>query len=81
MIIFESLLTTFEPSFIFEAARAVVKINSSLKPNHHCEVNDNFGLFIFLDLAPIFWAHVFLESDGMQKILHMLKEWSKITQI
>jgi hypothetical protein len=31
MIIFESLLTTFEASFIFEAAGAVAKIGSRLK--------------------------------------------------
>jgi hypothetical protein len=35
MIIFESTLTTFEASFIFEAAGAVSKIGSSLKSNHH----------------------------------------------
>jgi hypothetical protein len=34
IIIFESLLTTFEWRVIFEVAEAVVKIGSSLKPNH-----------------------------------------------
>ncbi len=32
---FKSILTTFEASFIFEAARAVAKIVSSLNSNHH----------------------------------------------
>ena len=35
MIILESLLTTYEASVTYEAAEAVVKISSSLKPNHH----------------------------------------------
>ena len=35
MIIFESILTTFEPSVIFEAAGAALEIGSSLKPIHH----------------------------------------------
>jgi len=33
MIIFESILTSFESSVIFEAAGAEVKIGSNLKPN------------------------------------------------
>jgi len=33
MIIFESLLTTFEVSVIFEAPETVSKIGLSLKPN------------------------------------------------
>jgi len=36
MIIFKSLLTTFELSVIFKAAGA--KVGSSLKPNHHNQV-------------------------------------------
>ena len=32
---FESPLTTFEAIVTFEAARAVVEFDSSLKPNHH----------------------------------------------
>jgi len=35
MIIFESILTTFKPSIVLEAAVAVVQIGLSLKPNHH----------------------------------------------
>jgi hypothetical protein len=36
MIIFESILTTFEVSIIFfEAAGGVTKVGSSLKLNHH----------------------------------------------
>ncbi len=38
MIIFESTLTTFEASSIFEAAEAVAKIGSSLKSNHHKQI-------------------------------------------
>ena len=38
MIIYESLLTTSEASIIFEAARAVAKIGSSLNPNHHNKI-------------------------------------------
>ncbi len=38
MIIFESTLTTFEASIIFEAAGAVSKIDSSLKSNHHWQI-------------------------------------------
>ena len=37
MIIFKSILTTFEASIIFKAAGAVVEIDSSLKPNHRYE--------------------------------------------
>jgi hypothetical protein len=36
MIIFESNLTTFKLGF--EAARAVVKIGLSLRPNHYKEI-------------------------------------------
>ncbi len=39
MIIFESTLTTFEASFSFEAAGAVLKIGSSLKLHHHWQIN------------------------------------------
>jgi len=35
MIILESFLITFEAWIILEAAEAVVKIGSSLKPNHN----------------------------------------------
>ncbi len=35
MIIFVSILTTFDLSNVFEVAGAVVKIGSSLKPNHY----------------------------------------------
>ena len=38
MIIFESLLTTFEASYILEAAGGVVKIGKSLKSNQHNQV-------------------------------------------
>ena len=42
MIIFESLMTTFESSVIFEAPEAVLyavsEIGSSLKPNHQNQV-------------------------------------------
>jgi hypothetical protein len=38
MIIFESILTTFEASFIFEAAGAVAKIDSSLILNHYKQI-------------------------------------------
>jgi hypothetical protein len=38
MIIFDLTLTTFEASFIFEAAGAVSKIGSSLKSNHHWQI-------------------------------------------
>ena len=38
MIIFESLLTTFEVSVIFEADGAVAKISSNLKPNQYKQV-------------------------------------------
>jgi len=38
MIIFESLLTTFEVSFIFEAAGTVVKVGLSLKPDHSNQI-------------------------------------------
>ena len=38
MTIFESLLTTFEASTIFEAAGAVVEISSSLQSLSHNEV-------------------------------------------
>jgi hypothetical protein len=34
IIIFELLKTTFKANYIFEAVGAVVKIGSSLKPNH-----------------------------------------------
>jgi len=34
MIIFESILTTFEPSVVFETSGAIVKFGSSLEPNH-----------------------------------------------
>ena len=37
MIIFESILTTFEASIIFKAAGAVEKIGSYLKPNHYMQ--------------------------------------------
>ena len=40
MIIFESLLTTFEARSLFEAAGVVSKIDMSLKPNYHSQ--DNF---------------------------------------
>jgi hypothetical protein len=39
MIIFESILTTFIVSIIFEAAEAVAKIGLSLKSNHHKQVH------------------------------------------
>ena len=35
MIIFESILTTFKANKNFDAAGAVAKIGSSLKPNDH----------------------------------------------
>ncbi len=35
MIIFGSISTTFDLSFVFEAAGAVSKIGSSLKSNHY----------------------------------------------
>jgi len=35
MIIFESLMTTFETNFIFEASGAVLKLAISLKPNYY----------------------------------------------
>jgi len=35
MIIFEPILTTFDASNLFKAAGTTVKINSSLKTNHH----------------------------------------------
>jgi len=38
IIIFESLLTPFEASIIFEADMAVAKIGSSLNSNHHSKV-------------------------------------------
>ena len=38
MIIYDSLLTTFEAIKIFDATGAVEKTGSSLKPNHHNEV-------------------------------------------
>ena len=38
MIIFESILTTFEASVIFEAAGAVAKIYLSLKPDHQRQI-------------------------------------------
>jgi len=38
MYIFGSDLTTFEERVIFEATEAVLKIGSSLKPNHNYEV-------------------------------------------
>jgi len=38
MIIFGLILTTFELSIIFKPAGAVLEIGSSLKPNHHCEI-------------------------------------------
>ncbi len=38
IIIFESFLTTFELSVIFEAAGAVVKIGSSLRLNHRNQI-------------------------------------------
>ncbi len=38
MIIFGSILTTFDVSFIFKAAEAVSKIGSSLKSNHHKQI-------------------------------------------
>jgi hypothetical protein len=38
MIIFASNMTTFKLSVVFQAAGAVVKIGSSLKPNHHKEI-------------------------------------------
>jgi len=34
MIIFKSLLTTFEETVVFETTGAVVEIGSRLKPNH-----------------------------------------------
>jgi len=40
-IIFGLLLTTFEASIIFEAVAKVVKIGSSLKPNHHTNSSTN----------------------------------------
>jgi hypothetical protein len=39
MIIFESLLTTFEESVIFLVVGAVEKIDSSLKPRTICKFN------------------------------------------
>ncbi len=38
MITFKSLLTIFEANIILEAASAVVKIDSSLKPYRHKQV-------------------------------------------
>jgi hypothetical protein len=39
MIIFKSVLTTFDVSFVyFEAARAVGNIGSSLKSNHNWQI-------------------------------------------
>ena len=38
MIIFESLLTTFKASIIFEAAGAIAKIGLSLKPKRYNQV-------------------------------------------
>jgi hypothetical protein len=38
MIIFESILTTFEVSFIVEAAAAVAKIGWSLKVNSYKKI-------------------------------------------
>jgi len=35
MIIFESILTTFKLSAVFEAAEPVVKLGLILNPNHH----------------------------------------------
>jgi hypothetical protein len=34
MLLFESILTTFEESYIFEATAAVAKIGLRLKSNH-----------------------------------------------
>ncbi len=39
MNIFESILTTFKPSIVLEAAGAVVQIGLSLKPNHHKQIS------------------------------------------
>ena len=38
MIIFESLLITFEDSVFFEAAEELVKIGLSRKPNQHSQI-------------------------------------------
>ena len=38
MIIFELILTTFEAVSFFEAAGTVAKIGSSLKPDHHRQI-------------------------------------------
>ena len=38
MIIYESLLTTFEAIVIFETAEAVVEIGLSFNANHHNQV-------------------------------------------
>jgi hypothetical protein len=38
MIIFESILTTFEPSSIFKAAGTVAKFGMSLKLNQHKQI-------------------------------------------
>ena len=38
LLIYESIFTTFKPSIILEAVGAVLKIGSSVKPNHHREI-------------------------------------------
>ncbi len=38
MIIFKSILTTFEASFILKSNGAVTKIGSSLKSNQHWQI-------------------------------------------
>ncbi len=38
LIIFESILTPFEASIVFDTAGAVLKISLSLKQNHHWEI-------------------------------------------
>ena len=38
IIIFDTLLTTFDTNLFFKAAGKIAKIGSSLKPNHHNKV-------------------------------------------
>jgi len=91
MIIFESFLTTFEASIIFEAAGATVKIGSSIKPNHHDKVYlsksvkspgyKNTNIFLedddFISLKKLIESQSsFFSPENLTKLLH-IKNWKR----
>ncbi len=75
MIIFESILTTFEVSIIFWGIWAVLKIGSSnLKPNHHKQIKPNHVKHVkickILDCYLRQFLQFFSSRIGVKIILH-----------